>query len=824
MGFLGRLLGAVLPVVAGRALVAWYVYGAVFPLARAQGSALQTTLLAATLLEGFAVAAVLASLSRAVEAGLARADPGERASAAAAGAAYRLPLRVALLVCGTSLATGGAGLWVLRQRALADDLVVAAAGVAVAAAILAGMIAYSVAAAAGAAAVERLGAKVDVRVRGTVRSKILAVGFGLNTICVLLFASTSYVRYRADFDREYVAAAARAQQGLVAAALAAGPELADQVWRVTGAPSALVDAAGAVVAQFGPGAPPFARAQDGAGAALPLDGGWLLTARTAGGAVVASWLPETPLQEARARFLQGHLSVALVVFFATAILAWLAARAITAPFRTLGRAADRIASGDLTVSPPSVSRDEIGQLAADFRRMAQGLKTLVVDVQGASGGVSVEAREAAAIGERVRAGAVDEHAGVVAVQAAVEAMEESMGQVSRGVGGLSEYVSVTTRAMGEMASAFEEVSHKGAELERAMDAAIADVDHLGEAGRDAQARLAHLEALAGHAGNALGAVKASMSTLERAASESEATAEHVAELAEKAGSVVDETVRGIESLRTAVADSHRRVAALGRRSDDIDQVVDFISEVAGRTNLLSLNASIIAAQAGEHGKPFGVVADQIRELAAQIARSTKSIAEIIRSVREDVQGTAALIDRGDALAADGVKLARNSLEALSRIQRSTVHARDTALAIRMAVDAHAQSAGEISGLVESITEGSRTVTTAVELMSRSVTAVNTVSRSVDAMADQVSHALQDQAGLGKRQIDSVGRLEQMIVQIGRAVDAHATATRRVREALQHLSQTAGQHETAVEGLASVAERLGAGARALAERVDRFKVN
>jgi methyl-accepting chemotaxis protein len=684
------------------------------------------------------------------------------------------------------------------------------------------MVGYSLAAAAGARIVERLGAKMDVTVRGTVRAKILAVCFGLNTIGVLLFASTTYVRYRADFDREYVATASRAHQALVAAAQDGGAELAEHVWRVTGASSALVAASGVVVARFGPGAPPFERSLDGGGV-LPLPGGWLLGAPTDRGAVVASWLPEAPLQAARAQFLRGHLSIALVVFVATAILAWFAARAITAPFRTLGRAADRIASGDLTVSPPSVSRDEIGQLAADFRRMAQGLKTLVSDVQGASSGVSVEAREAAAIGERVRIGAVDGHASVVAVQAAVEAMEESMGQVSRGVGGLSEYVSATTRAMGEMANAFEEVSHQGTELERAMDAAIADVDHLGEAGRDAQARLGHLEALAGHAGNALGAVKASMSTLERAASESEATAELVADMAEKAGTVVEETVHGIESLRTAVADAHRRVADLGRRSDDIDQVVDFISEVAGRTNLLSLNASIIAAQAGEHGKPFGVVADQIRELAAQIARSTKSIAEIIRTVREDVQGTASLIDRGDGLAGEGVKLARNSLEALSRIQRSTVHARDTAMAIRMAVDAHAQSAGEISGLVESITEGSRAVTGAVQLMGRSVSAVNQVSRGVDAMADQVARALQDQAGLGQRQIDSVGRLEQMIGHIGKAVEAHAAATRRVREALQHLSLTAGQHETAVEGLASVAQRLGAGARSLAERVDRFKV-
>jgi methyl-accepting chemotaxis protein len=318
-------------------------------------------------------------------------------------------------------------------------------------------------------------------------------------------------------------------------------------------------------------------------------------------------------------------------------------------------------------------------------------------------------------------------------------------------------------------------------------------------------------------------VKGSLSSLERAAGESETTAALVAELTERAGGVVEETVHGIESLRAAVADAHRRVAALGRRSDDIDQVVDFIAEVAGRTNLLSLNASIIAAQAGEHGKPFGVVADQIRELAAQIARSTKSIGEIVHAVREDVEGTAALIDRGDALAGEGVQLARNSLEALSRIRRSTVNARDTAMAIRMAVDAHAQSSGEVSRLVESVAEGCRTVTVAVQLVGRSVAAVSSVTRGVGGMADEVARALEEQSGLGKRQLDGVARLERMIAEIGRAVEHHDAATRRVRDALRNLSQTAGAHESAVEGLSGVADRLGARARALQERVGRFKV-
>jgi len=377
--------------------------------------------------------------------------------------------------------------------------------------------------------------------------------------------------------------------------------------------------------------------------------------------------------------------------------------------------------------------------------------------------------------------------------------------------------------MGDMTAAFEEVRRKGGDLERAMASAAADVDHLSTAGRDAEACLAGLDAVAGHAVTTLPSVRDSMESLERTAEESEAIAAVVAEIAERAGDVVEETVHGIETLREAVADAHRRVTALGRRSEDIGQVVDFISEVAGRTNLLSLNASIIAAQAGEHGKAFGVVAEQIRELAAQIARSTHSIGDIISAVREDVGVTGSLIDRGDALAAEGVRLARNSLTALGHIRRSTTKARETAVAIHGAVAAHAVASREVSQVLEAVGEGSRAVSAAVQLVGRSVAGVNSVSRSVGAMADQVTRSLEEHSGLGQRQLDSLGRVEEMIAEITRAVENHAAATRRVRDALQNLSHTAGQHEAAVDGLTGVAGRLGARAKALAENVGRFKV-
>lgn len=748
---------------------------------------------------------------------------GADEAAAATRATHRVPGLVAASVVGAGAATTAGVVWVLIGGGAPQDLALAGGAVGLAGATLGAMLAYALSVTAGARVFEAIGSRADVALRGTVRGKIFLLGFALVTLTALVLGPTAYVAYRRTIERDYLDHARRALHSAVEVARRhTAAEAAEHVYTATGSTTVVLGPPG-VVARFGPVDGPFLDARRGGGQTRIPGQGWLLSTPHHSGTDVVAWLPDAPLERQRWDFGVSLAYMAFWVYVFGALMAWLAARAITLPFLTLGRAADRIAGGDLTVSPPSLSRDEVGQLAADFRRMAQGLKALVVDVQSASEGVSLGAREAGAIGERVRTGALDQRSGVEHVRGSVEAMDDSIALVSRGLGGLSEYVSGTNQAVEEMASAFEEVRKKGTELERSMDAALRDIENLALAGRDAESTLGELEGLAGHAGGTLAAVRASMASLERAASDSEGTATFINELAQRAGGVVEETVHGIDALRAAVSDAHRRITALGRRSDDVDQVVDFIAEVAGRTNLLSLNASIIASQAGEHGKAFSVVADQIRELATQIARSTKSIGEIIHSLREEVEGAAALIDRGDALAVEGVQLARNSLEALENIQRSTSGGIETAGAIRTAVDAHGASAREVSQLVESVANGSRAVAQAVQLVGRSVTAVNSVSRGVKAMADQVAHALEEQSGQGKRQLESLTRLDRMIAEISRAVDNHNAATRRVHEALQALAHTAGDHESAVSGLSGVADRLGNRARALQDRVGRFKV-
>ena len=213
------------------------------------------------------------------------------------------------------------------------------------------------------------------------------------------------------------------------------------------------------------------------------------------------------------------------------------------------------------------------------------------------------------------------------------------------------------------------------------------------------------------------------------------SARNAAEEAGEGGHIVQQTIEGMQAISESVKASSATIAELGKRSDEIGEIIGVIDDIADQTNLLALNAAIEAARAGEQGRGFAVVADEVRKLAERTTKATAEIAGMIKGIQEDTSGAVASMEEGTTQVEAGMELAVKAGDSLTSIVSVVSEVQKMIEQIATASDEQSAAAEQISGNVGNIASVSKQSAESAEQMAATAEQLN---RQTDNLNELVS--------------------------------------------------------------------------------------
>jgi methyl-accepting chemotaxis protein len=514
----------------------------------------------------------------------------------------------------------------------------------------------------------------------------------------------------------------------------------------------------------------------------------------------------------------GIASFAVATFLVTIFMK----RTITDPLTAMAGTASQMAAGDLSQHVEVSGNTEIAQLGTAINTLSASLREMLGRINQMTGSLNEAMNMLNAAAQKMSKGARIQHEAGEQTAMTVNEMLISIKGVAENAAEMSAAAADASSSAAEMAASIEEVAENAGGLSAAADDTAASIVETLASIRQVSENTGSLATAAEQTSSLITEMSATVKAVEEKALQSARLAEKVAQSASEHGmAAAREAMTGMENIRSTVEATAEMINRLGKRSQEIGQILKVIDEVTDQTSLLALNAAILAAQAGEHGKGFAVVAEEIRELADRTAASTKEIANVITAVQQDTAASVQAMAKGLQAVMNGSDLVKVTSTVFEQVSQSSRQAAEMARTIELTTAEQTKGISQITEAAVNIAGQIEQIAHAMQEQHRGSERIAQASEKMRDITRQMKTATQEQTA-GSRQIaKAMEAVTMQTSQVARSTSEQSKGAQQISDAITSIQKITEQNVDVSVEMDMAESTLREKAAALQAELKRF---
>lgn len=498
----------------------------------------------------------------------------------------------------------------------------------------------------------------------------------------------------------------------------------------------------------------------------------------------------------------GLILLAGVVGFLVVSMRMMLFKPLNAITRTIHEVMEK---KDFNLRVPIHRDDEIGYLAQSFNVLLDFMKSSIDNLKGTASHLQQVSEELQKYADQLMTGSLDQMKTVETTGDVVQLVRRTVSNLSEGLDTLSEFTEETTAYLRQAEVSIDQVLERTDALSVSIDRNAHAVQGITRAIQDVARTGEELSASVSEAVAAVTELNYSIKEVETSATEAATLAAQMVDNTERGEDSMESTMQGMMQIRDAFADAKTALTTLIQHTEAIEQISASIQDIASQTHLLSINASILAAQAGEQGRAFTVIVNQIQQMADQTSEYTREIEQLLNKIRLSSERAQKAMEQSDEAIENGVQRAQSARKILQTILESTHRVDDYVKKIAHATTEQARGSGQIHEAVNRVNEIAVALNDVLQSLTQASRDIERSSQELNTFAENLKMTMNSQAQGSRKMFASVARIPEMLEQLQQGLNAQLEAVRALADAMKNLQLLSETNREVVKHLNEIVE-------------------